>query len=170
MSKDLDAVNYLKVIDTVNRFAMHADHQEWSEVSQLLADAVLIDYDLDGFELERIPQGTLISSWKEQAHGFHSVQHLISNHGIEFSGNKRATCRTHALIHRTLPNNKGGSSWTLGGSYTFGLVLKMQGWKIQWIQWKTLWSAGNAALFELAFEKSHEAFASHPLTAENPNQ
>ena len=169
MSKKFQAVPYLEIVDAVNRFMIYADHQEWDEVRQLMMNSVWVDFaDLDRAPAGRVDSRILISSWRDQANGLEAVQHLLSNHYVDLSAKDKATCRAHAQIYRTLANNKGASYWLLGGTYLFGLVRLGGAWKVERIAWETLWSAGNASIFELAYEKAQENMASKPLSTDNP--
>ena len=170
MATRFETVPYLRIVDLVNRFTMHADHQEWDELYPLMANSLWMDYsDLDGEPASRVDARILISSWRDQANGLDAVQHLLSNHCVDIPSKHHATCRAHSQIYRTLPNKKGADFWLLGGTYTFGLLLVGRDWKIDRIAWKTLWSAGNASIFELAFEKAQEGITSKPLaTDQNP--
>lgn len=151
----------MNIIDLVNRFGLLADCQEWVELRDLLADEMWIDYsDLDGFQGTRVATRTLIRSWQEQIRGFEAVQHAITNHCVDFKEPGRAVCRVHARIHHQLSNRVGGSTWSLGGVYTFGLeFFHRSTWKIQRITWRTLWSEGNPQLFYQAVENGREILA-----------
>ena len=169
MSKNLEAVTYLKIVDVVNRFMMHADHQEWDQLGQLMLNSLWVDYsDLDGLPPGRVDSRILISSWRDQANGLDAVQHLLSNHYVDLSSKDKAVCRAHAQIYRTLGNKKGAGYWLLGGTYLFGLI-RVRSWKVERIAWKTLWSAGNASIFELAYENGQENMTRQSISNDAPD-
>lgn len=147
----------IAIIDAISRFGMYVDWQEWEPLRELMADEVWIDYSsLDGVEPGRVETRILISSWRELISGFESVQHVITNHCVDVQTRTSAVCRAHVRVHHVLPTRNGGSSWTLGGTYTFGLERVGRIWKITRITLQTLWSDGNQHLFTLAFKQAQE--------------
>ena len=156
-------VDRLTIFDLINRFCMYADWKEWDALRELLANSIWIDYSsFDGSQPERVDTRILISSWRELVGGFEAVQHLVTNHCIDVHSRTRATCRAHLHVHHTLPTRSGGSSWVLGGTYTFGLERLGKGWKISRIVLQTLWSEGNQNLFNLAFVRAQEVAEREP--------
>jgi hypothetical protein len=86
-------------------------------------------------------------------------QHLVAGHLVEVEGD-RATCTaqfqaTHVLADPAV-NPHGGTTWTLGGHYRYGLVRTGEGWRIAALTMTATWAAGNRDIIALAAARARE--------------
>ncbi|WP_438445078.1 nuclear transport factor 2 family protein [Gorillibacterium sp. sgz5001074] len=142
-------VNKLSIMETVSRFALHADNREWEELQRLFTEDVQLDYtSLTGGEPATIPAKVLMDSWRTALTPL-KTQHLISNHVIDFENEQQATCHAYFQAQHELPNPFGGSQWTLGGKYRFRLVKQEAHWIIAELTMTAVWAAGNQNIMNL---------------------
>lgn len=147
-------IDKLDIIETVSKFAYHADNREWVALQGLFTEEVKVDYtSLVGGNPATIPAGVLMESWDQGLTPLKATQHLISNHIVDFQGEDQATCRAYFQAQHEFPNPFGGSQWTLGGKYQFEFVRQDGQWRISGVEMTAVWGNGNQNIMNLAREQ-----------------
>jgi hypothetical protein len=137
------------ITDVVNSVGTFADLRQWSQLQQLFADEVRVDYtSLFGGEVQNISSQQLMSQWQSVLPGFDATQHLISNHQITIDGDKATVIAYVRATHKL-----GDRMWVVGGYYVDKLVKTDDGWKVTAIQYNALYEEGDRSLVEQAAAK-----------------
>ncbi|MEV0145607.1 MULTISPECIES: nuclear transport factor 2 family protein [unclassified Nonomuraea] len=128
------------VIDTCTRMAWHADQREWSELAEVFADEVLLDYtSLNGGEPVTLTPAQIVEGWEGALSAYVATQHLIGNHLVTVAGDVAVCTASFQATHR----KDDDSLWTLGGTYRFDLVRTGDGWRITGVVMTAAWSDGT---------------------------
>lgn len=138
-----------RIVETINRFGMAIDLHNWEDFRDLFTDLVEFDYSSIGEESGILSPDDIVKTASQDLGNFQSTQHLISNHQVELLENV-ATCYAHVRAQHFLPNDRGESTFEMGGHYTAGLIHAESDWKIKRWKFSFLWSCGNEELFSIA--------------------
>lgn len=151
MNEDL-LRDHAAIIALTVRMSWHLDHCEWEQLPDLFTDEVYADYtSLNGGEAAVIPSKSLVEKWRSNRSGLSATQHLVSNHLVTIGdGGDAATATAMFQATHVLPNRYGGPIWTLGGSYSYGLVRTDSGWRIGALTMTIIWADGNRHIRDLA--------------------
>jgi hypothetical protein len=135
-----------EVIDTVLRFAHSMDAQDWARLRSCLAETLDVDYsDLRGHPPARVSAEAFVAARIEGLQGLRT-QHLSTNHLVSIDDD-RAECLSCFLIHRVSPTAPAGQdAFDSAGHYTHRLRRAPEGWRIEAITQRVLWSRGNPAV------------------------
>jgi hypothetical protein len=145
-----DLRDRLKILDLVNSFGLHADARRWTDLQELLADPIHVDYtSLNGGEPVRTSPAELVRGWRRVLGGLQATQHLIANHQIALDGH-HATCTAYVQATHVLPNVSGGPVWTVVGRYDFALLRSSGAWRIAGLTLTVQWATGNQQIMQLA--------------------
>ncbi len=152
MSNDLrQMLDERDIINTVNAIGMLADRQNWSALSQIFADEVLLDYSSMGTPAEILKPAEIILRWKALLPGFQMTQHIITNHRVQIAGDE-AECLSYVAATHHLPNPAGNDIWFVMGYYEHHLVRTITGWKVDRMKFNATLIEGNSELPKLAME------------------
>lgn len=137
------------ITDVVNSVGTFADLRQWSQLQQLFAEEVRVDYtSLFGGEVQNIPSKQLMTQWQSVLPGFDATQHLISNHQITIDDDQATVIAYVRATHKL-----GNRMWVVGGYYVDELVKTDNGWKITAIKYNALYEEGERSLVEQAAAK-----------------
>lgn len=147
------------ISDTVIRYATGIDMRQWDVYRSCFCDRVDIDFtSFSGGRPVTVSADDWVLQVRSTLSGFAATQHMSTNHVISVSGDE-ATCVSYMQAQHYLPNDKGGSTLTLGGYYTNSLVRIDEGWKIRRCQLSVTWTTGNRHIFELAKDRFNRGIA-----------
>ena len=132
--------------DVVVRFANAMDRRDWAGLRACLAPAVDVDYsDLRGEPRATVAADDFVAARARGLAGLRT-QHLSTNHAVQVDGD-RAECLSAFLIHRLDPSAPAGrDAFDTAGHYTHGLVRTTDGWRIDRIVQRVLWSRGEPSV------------------------
>jgi hypothetical protein len=135
-----------EITDTVLRFALAFDRQDWALLRACLADRVDVDYaDLRGEPRAVLSAEAFVAARARGMAGLRT-QHLSASHLVTIAGD-RAECVSAFLIHRLDPAAPAGqNTFDTAGHYTHGLHRMADGWRIDRIEQRVLWSRGQRAI------------------------
>jgi hypothetical protein len=140
----------IEIVETTTRMGTLADGKEWDALLTVFADEVDFDYTaFVGGEPARLAPADIVAAWRGGMSGWQATQHLVSNHIVEIDGDT-AACTASFQAQHYLPSETGGSLWTLGGNYAYGLVRTSAGWRITAVTMTPTWGDGNQHLVTLA--------------------
>jgi hypothetical protein len=138
------------IIETCTRMAWHTDRREWTLLTEVFADRVVLDYtSLNGGEPVELTPDQVVAGWSNALGGFDATHHMITNHLVRTTGDTAVCTASFQATHR-LANPLGSPLWTLGGTYRFDLVRLDGRWRIGGIVMTATWADGNKDLLTLA--------------------
>ena len=146
MSQEL--VDRAAIVDVVTRMGWCLDRRDWDGLTALFAQRVYTDYTaLWGGEPQEASVEELLAtdrqgSWRRTMDGLDATQHLITNILVDVDGDRARATANVVGVHR-LVNPHGGSLWTVGGTYDFGLLRGAGAWRIRAITQHITWVDGN---------------------------
>ena len=143
----------LDVVETCTRMVWFADRREWAALAELLDDEVVLDYtSLYGGEPSRASREHLVDGWAADLSGYTATQHMVSNHLVTVEEDT-ARCTANFQATHVLPNKFGGSTWTIGGHYSYWLRRALEGWRITSVTMDVDWASGNQHISTVALAK-----------------
>jgi hypothetical protein len=127
-------------------FANAMDRQDWPALRACLAATVDVDYsDLRGEPRAVVAAEAFVAARVRGLAGLRT-QHVSTNHLVAVDGD-RAECTSAFLIHRVDPAAPAGrDTFDTVGHYTHGLIRTPEGWRIDRIVQRVLWSRGEPAV------------------------
>jgi hypothetical protein len=138
------------IVDTTLRYGLAVDTRDWDLFESLFTNQIEVDVSFLG------PGGYrpfVAHDWavsvRENVSGYQSTQHIITNHLVSIDGDS-ATCRAYLQARHYLPNDAGDPFRDIGGWYDWDLVRTGEGWLVRRYKLTLAWSAGNAALRDIA--------------------
>ncbi len=134
--------------------AHHTDRREWTELAEVFADEVAVDYtSLRGGEPAKLARAALVDGWRSALGGLAATHHMITNHLVELTSDQAVCSADFQAVH-VLPNPHGDPTWTLGGRYRFELRRPSGDWQIAALTMTAVWATGNQQIMALATEPS----------------
>ena len=131
-----------EISEVIYRFCRALDSQDWVLLRSCFTDEFFVDYaDFRKQEATRITADEFVEQRRQGLKGL-KTQHLSSNHEITI-GSDEATCKSSALIHRLDPQMKTNNSFNTHCQYEHTLIRTGEGWKVNSIVQRVLWSVGN---------------------------
>ena len=141
--------NRLAINDVVINSRTLADLGQYSQLQQLFTEEVTVDYtSLYEGKVQKFPIHQLIKQWQSTLPGFDATQHQIIVHQITIDGDE-----AKALSHVRATHRLRNEMWVVGGYYVDKLVRTDEGWKVQAIQYNSLYESGDRALIDQAATK-----------------
>lgn len=145
------------ISDVQLRYATGLDTRDWALFRSCFADEIETDFtSVFGGEPRKVSADRWAESARRVLSGLAATQHMITNHVITIEGDE-ALCVAYVQAQHYLPNDRGGSTQTMGGFYTNRFVRTPQGWKIRACKLTLTWNTGNWHIFELARERFAKA-------------
>jgi hypothetical protein len=144
---DLGVVRWLRdraqITDLIIRFANALDRQDWPRLRACLTPELDIDYsDLRGDPPGRVTADDFVAARVRGLAGLRT-QHVSTNFEITVEGD-RAECFSSFLIHRLDPAGPpDANTFDTAGHYHHGLRRTPEGWRIDRIEQRVLWSRGE---------------------------
>ncbi|HTY75589.1 MAG TPA: nuclear transport factor 2 family protein [Candidatus Nanoarchaeia archaeon] len=133
----------VEVEETIDKLGLHIDAKEWSELEEILAENVEIDYrSLNGGNVETLFRPDVIARWKSMLTPLRT-QHIITNMHITIKPDNTAECAANLMATHVRPNGGEDSIYTIGGRYDFHLAQENGRWRIYAIRLTALWTTGN---------------------------
>ena len=134
------------VRDTISWYGRFIDDRDWAGLSPILADTIQFDFtSLWGGEAETVTGTDLVARWRDLSERLDATQHLITGVLGELDGDTATASASLMAVHRRA-NATGGSSWTVGGRYRFGLRRAARRWVIDGLSLRVAWVDGNQAV------------------------
>jgi hypothetical protein len=144
----MSAEDSLAVRDTISRYGRFIDDQDWAGLASTLADTIKLDFtSLWGGEPEELTGTDLVARWRDMSERLDATQHLIAGTLPTIDGDTALAVATFVAVHRRV-NATGGSLWTVGGTYRFGLRQTAQQWVIEDLSLRVAWVDGNQAVIQ----------------------
>ena len=142
----MSAEDSLAVRDTVSRYGRFIDDRDWARLASILADTIELDFtSLWGGEPEEITGTDLVARWRDMSEHLDATQHLITGILPTIDGATATAVANLVAVHKRV-NATGGSLWTVGGTYRFGLRRTAQQWVIEGLSLRVAWVDGNQAV------------------------
>jgi hypothetical protein len=142
----MSAEDSLAVRDTVSRYGRFIDDRDWAGLASILADTIELDFtSLWGGEPEEITGAELVTRWRDMSERLDTTQHLITGILPTIDGATATAVANFVAVHKRV-NATGGSLWTVGGTYRFGLRRTAQRWVIESLSLRVAWVDGNQAV------------------------
>jgi ketosteroid isomerase-like protein len=140
------------IADIVARIAYYADARAWTELHDLFAQSVHVDYtSLFGGTPADLSAHELMTGWRAFLPGFDATQHLLGPILVETKG-----ARASAWTHIRATHRIGGELWVVGGRWAIALV-REAAWRIASITFEFAYQEGNTDLPNLARERAARA-------------
>jgi hypothetical protein len=134
------------VRDTIGRYGRFIDDRDWDGLASILAGSLEFDFtSLWGGEPETVTGPGLVARWRGMSERLDATQHLITGVLPEINGDTAAVVASLMAVHRRA-NATGGSLWTVGGTYRFGLRRAADRWVIDALSLRVAWVDGNQAV------------------------
>jgi hypothetical protein len=131
------------VRDTIGRYGRLIDDRDWDGLASILADAIEFDFtSLWGGEPETVTGTDLVARWRGMSERLDATQHLITGVLPEIDSDTATVVASLMAVHRR-SNAIGGSLWTVGGTYRFGLRRAGDRWLIDGLSLRVAWVDGN---------------------------
>ena len=131
------------------------DERDWSQVDQLFADEVLLDYSsMSGSPAATLTPEQIITAWKGILPGFQSTHHQVGNFMTKVEG-KRAEVFCYGTASHYLPE-AGGDLWLVVGTYNFELSATGGSWEITSMKFNFKYQNGNTSLPGKAMENTKD--------------
>ncbi len=147
-------IDRAEISDAQSRYATGLDFRDWVCFRSCFDDEIEVDF--SSVFGSGGPRKVSADRWTESAprtvSGLQATQHMITNHVITVDGDK-ALCIAYVQAQHYLPNDKGGSTQTMGGYYTNHFVRTAKGWRISKCKLTLTWNEGNWHVFELARQR-----------------
>lgn len=133
-----------EIEEAVAKLGLYIDAKDWSNLENVLAEVVDIDYtSLFGGSKETLPGDSLVERWHKLLTPLKATQHMITNLHITIKDNGTADCAADVMATHVRPNSMGDPLWVVGGRYDLALKQEEQEWKISAIKLTTYWTSGN---------------------------
>jgi SnoaL-like domain len=134
------------VRDAISWYGRFIDDRDWAGLASILADSIQLDFtSLWGGKPETVTGTDLVARWRDMSERLDATQHLITGVLPEISGDTATALASLMAVHRRA-NATGGSLWTVGGTYRFGLRRAAQKWVIDSLSLRVAWVDGNQAV------------------------
>jgi len=141
------------IVDVTLRYGLAVDTNDWALFESLFADTVEVDVPVQRpGEYRSFSAHDWAESVRENVAGYQSTHHMITNHLVTLDGDS-ATCRAYLQARHYLPNDSGDAFRDIGGWYDWELARQAEGWKVRRYKLTLAWSAGNAALRDIALAR-----------------
>lgn len=138
--------------ETVNYLFVNTDDRNWTNVENIFASEVILDYSsMNGQPAAILTPQQITNAWKTILPGFKFTHHQTGNFLVN-ENDKTATVFCYGTATHYLENEK-GNLWTVVGSYNFDLVKDNKSWKISKMKFNYKYQTGNTSLPSLAIEK-----------------
>jgi SnoaL-like domain len=142
----MSAQDPMAVRDTVSRYGRFIDDRDWAGLASILAGTIRLDFtSLWGGEPEEMTATDLVGRWRDMSEHLDATQHLITGILPTIEGDTATVVANLVAIHRRV-QAMGGSLWTVGGTYRFGLRWTAQQWVIEALSLRVAWVDGNQAV------------------------
>ncbi|WP_432543691.1 nuclear transport factor 2 family protein [Kineococcus sp. SYSU DK002] len=138
----------LAVQDTVTRMSWLLDRRDWTALTGLFAEEVLLDYTQPfGGEPETLTGAELVQRWRTQVGHLDSTQHVTTGILVDLDGD-RARVTANVLAHLRREGTLGSPVWHNGGHYDVRLRRAADGWRIHALRAEVSWAEGNSAVLQ----------------------
>jgi hypothetical protein len=140
------AEDSLAVTQTINRYGRFVDDRDWAGLASILADTIELDFtSLWGGEPAKLTGPELVERWRDMSERLDATQHLITGVLPAIDGHTATAVANLVAVHKRV-NATGGSLWTVGGTYRFGLRRRADQWVIDDLSLRVAWVTGNQAV------------------------
>ena len=138
-----------QVTDTIARFVLALDDQDWEGVTSCLGETVRRDYtSLFGGEADEIAGPALVAEWRGVLTGLDAHQHLLGPPAVTVDCDE-ARAAAHVVGTHVLDGDP-GSPWVVGGTYRL-VLRRLEGrWRIVALTLDTRCETGDSAVLERA--------------------
>jgi SnoaL-like domain len=130
-----------EISELIFRFCRALDSQDWALLRSCFTGELLIDYVDFRQQKARISADEFVEQRRQGLQGL-KTQHVSSNHEITIDS-EEATCESSSLIYRFDPQMETNNSFDTHCQYEHTLIRTDEGWKVNSIVQRVLWSAGN---------------------------
>ena len=151
LSITLNAQKMDNINQTISSLFVATDERNWSELEELFAEKVLLDYSsMTGNPAAKLPAKEIIKSWQGILPGFTFTHHQIGNFNTTAKG-KQAQVFCYGTATHYLEAD-GGNIWTVVGSYDFELEENGGKWRVTAMKFNFKYQDGNTGLPQKAIE------------------
>ena len=156
-TRDGDVASLLEhqnIKDLEIRYAVAIDSKNWPLLQSCFASDGMVDY---GPEIgQHVGPDAIVAVVRGILENLDATQHLTGNYQIRVDGDE-AFCVSYLHAQHYLTEAAAGLTFTLGGIYRDTLARTADGWKIKLRKLETVWTTGNAGIFEEAL-RAQEKF------------
>ncbi|NUR59301.1 MAG: nuclear transport factor 2 family protein [Catenulispora sp.] len=140
----------LAVTELCTTMMWYVDVRDWATFPAVFADKVTLDYtSIYGGEPWQQTPAEITAMWSKLLNAFDATQHLLGNHLVTIDGDTGELTAVFQATH-LLANRFGSPLWRLGGTYRFGVVRTLLGWRIDKVTMTATWAEGNKEILTLA--------------------
>lgn len=144
-----------EISEVIYRFSRALDSQDWVLLRSCFTDELFVDYaDFRQQEPTRISADEFVTQRSFGLSGL-KTQHLSSNHEITIRG-EQAVCLSTSVIYRLDPEMKAENSFDTHCQYEHSLIKTSEGWKVNAIRQRVIWSVGNPEVHRFHRNKDHQ--------------
>lgn len=138
------------VKETVTKFFVAVDEQDWEIVRNHFEDSVIFDYtSMQGGEAKKLSSGDIADSWKAFLPGFDNTHHQLGNYLVKVKENK-AHLFCYVTAKHFLKNESDKNVWTVVGTYDIDLTKNDSDWFVSDLKFTLKYTSGNENLPEMA--------------------
>ena len=135
-----------QIIDCINRLFIGTDRRDWAEVNECFTDSVHFDMtSVAGGKPATLTPDEITAAWEQGLRPLEAIHHQAGNYRVEVRGDEAtAFCYGTATHYRR--TRSGRNTRTFVGSYDFGLIRSVTGWRITSFRFNLKYVDGNLEL------------------------
>ncbi|HEX2393882.1 MAG TPA: nuclear transport factor 2 family protein [Bacteroidales bacterium] len=139
------------IIETVNRFFISVDENNWEEVARIFSKRVLLDYSsMSGEDPAVLNSQQIISDWKKFMPGFDKTHHQIGNYLVTKNIENQIAVHCYGTASHYLMNETENNVWTVVGTYDIELNDEKGIYRISKFKFNLKYTYGNKELPRMA--------------------
>lgn len=124
----------------LNRYCKTADDREWDQYASCFTHDGVMEYEGWGPVVGREKISKVAS---EAENRFEGLQHTFTNYQFEVNDNDEALGTSYLWFAATMNCKKPEENYAFGGAYRWNFKRTENGWKIQRMHLRKLWSKGE---------------------------
>ena len=135
-----------RIVDRINQLFVATDWRDWAAVRACFTETVHFDMtSVAGGEPAMLTPGQIAAAWEQGLRPLEAIHHQAGNYRAEVRGDEAtAFCYGTATHYRR--TRSGRNTRTFVGSYDFGLVRSVGGWRIASFRFTVKFVEGNLEL------------------------
>ena len=139
--------DYLSAMEVARAYTFHIDQRDWSAYADLFGETVKVDYEprKPGIPTDRIPSKEWAKGAKKSLGKLKATHHTMSPYAVRFEG-EGATVTSYCSARHYEPSVEGDPTFTEHSVYELALVRNGDGWLIDTVHARVLWTEGNRSV------------------------